>query len=125
MSAEHSETKNENIFFLKEQEIVVNDFAATGLILDVGGGGEGIIGQLKGNQVVAIDPNKRELEEAADGPLKIVMDANELLFLEDSFQVVTSFFTLMNIKASQHEKVFSEVYRVLRSGGQFLVWDLE
>lgn len=125
MSEEHSETKNENIFFLEEQEIVVNDFAATGLILDIGGGGEGIIGQLKGNQVVAIDPTKRELEEAADGPLKIVMDANELLFLENSFQVVTSFFTLMYINAPQHEKVLGEVHRVLRSGGRFLIWDLE
>ena len=125
MSEEHSETKNENIFFLEEQEIIINDFATIELILDIGGGGEGIIGQLKGKQVIAIDPNKRELENAADGPLKIVMDANELLFLDDSFQVVTSFFTLMYIKAPQHEKVFEEVYRVLRSGGRFLVWDLE
>ena len=37
-------------------------------ILDIGGGGEGIIGKLKGEQVVAIDPNKRELEEAARRP---------------------------------------------------------
>jgi len=45
--------------------------------LDIGGGGEGVIGQMKGKQVIAIDPNRRELEEAADGPLKIVMDARE------------------------------------------------
>jgi len=115
----------ENIFFLEEQEVSINDFDAAGFILDIGGGGEGVIGQLKNDQVIAIDPNRRELEEASDGPLKIVMDASELLFLDNTFQVVTSFFTLMYIKAPQHEKVFKEVFRVLDSGGRFLIWDLE
>ena len=73
--------ETENIFFLEKQEVVVNHFDAAGLILDIGGGGEGVIGQLKGNQVIAIDPNKRELEEAANGPLKIVMDAADFSFL--------------------------------------------
>ncbi len=125
MSEEHSEVRKEKIFFLKKQEVAVNDFDAAGLVLDIGGGGEGVIGQLKGKQVIAIDPNKKELENAADGPLKIVMDASELLFLDDSFHVATSFFTLMYIKASHHKKIFEEVYRVLVSGGRFLIWDLD
>lgn len=125
MSENHSEPKLDNIFFLEKQEVVVEDFDAAGFILDIGGGGEGVIGQLKKDQVIAIDPNRRELEEAADGPIKIIMDASELLFLDNTFQVVTSFFTLMYIKAPQLEKVFKEVFRVLDSGGRFLVWDLE
>ena len=125
MSDEHSHSGSENIFFLENQEITVNDFETVGLILDIGGGGEGIIGQLKAQQVIAIDPNRKELEEAPEGPLKIVMDASELLFLDHSFQVVTSFFTLMYIKTSQHEQVFKEVFRVLRPGGCFNIWDME
>jgi ubiquinone/menaquinone biosynthesis C-methylase UbiE len=80
---------------------------------------------MKGQQVVAIDPSRQELQEAADGPLKIVMDAGELMFLDGTFDVVTSFFTLMYIKSSKHQKVLGEVFRVLTSEGRFLIWDAE
>ena len=125
MSKNHSEQNMDHIFFLEPQEIVINDFDANGFILDIGGGGEGVVGQLKPDQVIAIDPNQKELEEAAEGPLKIVMDAADLKFLDNAFQTVTSFFTLMYIKNDQHEKVFQEIFRVLDTGGRFLVWDLE
>jgi hypothetical protein len=39
--------------------------------LDVGGGGEGVIGRLKGRQVIAIDIRKGEPEKADDGPMLI------------------------------------------------------
>ena len=95
------------------------------MILDIGGGGEGIIGRLKGRQVIAIDPSKRELEEAAPGPLKIVMDAADLQFLDESFNTVTSFYTLMYIKDLETQRqVFAEVYRILRGDGRFLIWDV-
>ena len=108
MSEKHPEISEDRIFFIKKQEVIIDDFDASGLVLDIGGGGEGIIGQIKGKQVVAIDPSIRELEGAPDGPLKIVMDAGDMLFLDDAFDVVTSFFTLMYIKGSEHEKVFIE-----------------
>jgi SAM-dependent methyltransferase len=123
MSDQHPEISEDRIYFFKEQEIVVNDFDASGYILDIGGGGEGIVGKLKGEQVVAIDPNKRELEEAAPGPLKIVMNGTDLQFLNNTFNMATAFFTLMYIKGHEHEKVFDEVYRVLSPGGRFLIWD--
>jgi ubiquinone/menaquinone biosynthesis C-methylase UbiE len=110
------------VFYITE-EISVKDFEAQGYVLDVGGGGEGVIGQLKGAQVIAIDPNRRELEEAAPGPLKIVMDARELQFLDCAFGAATAFFALMYIKSKDHEKVFDEVFRVLAPGGTFRVWD--
>ena len=125
MSEGHSEVSEDRIFFLDSQQVIVDDFDASRLILDIGGGGEGVIGQMKGKQVVAIDPSRRELEEAADGPLKIVMDAGDMLFLDDTFDVVTSFFTLMYIEGSEHEKVFEEVFRVLMSKGRFLIWDAD
>jgi SAM-dependent methyltransferase len=105
-------------------EVVVRDFPAEGLILDIGGGGEGVIGQLKGRQVAAIDLIKRELEEAPGEPLlKIVMDARDLKFLDGSFATATVFFTFMYIAPEDHAKVFTELHRIIRPGGRLLVWD--
>lgn|GEM_PF-1587750 len=39
-------------------------------ILDLGGGGEGVIGQLRGRQVTAVDIRQEELDEAPAGPTK-------------------------------------------------------
>ena len=106
-------------------EVTVPDFPAQGLILDIGGGGEGVIGQLKGQQVVAVDLSKRELEEAPGEPLvKIVMDARDLKFLDGTFDTATVFFTFMYIAPADHAKVFQEIHRVLRPGGRLLVWDV-
>jgi SAM-dependent methyltransferase len=105
-------------------EVAVPDFPAEGLILDIGGGGEGVIGQLKGRQVVAIDLLKQELVDAPDGPLlKIVMDARALGFLDGAFDTATVFFTFMYILPADHAKVFAELHRVIRPGGRLLVWD--
>jgi len=106
-------------------EVIVPDFRAEGLILDIGGGGEGVIGQLKGKQVIAIDLSKRELEEAPGKPLlKIVMDARELKFLDKTFDTATVFFTFMYIGPADHTKVLQEIHRVLRPGGRLLIWDV-
>jgi len=108
---------------LEPQVVEVEDFQAEGFILAIGGGGECVIGQLKGERVVAIDISRRELEEAPGDALKIVMDARDLKFLAGTFDAAASFFTLMYIDGSDHQKVFEEVLRVLRPGGRFLVWD--
>ncbi|HLJ45119.1 MAG TPA: class I SAM-dependent methyltransferase [Bryobacteraceae bacterium] len=105
------------------QDFVVADFQASGYVLDIGGGGEGIIGQLKPRQVIAIDVSRRELEEAPTGPLKIVMDATDLKFLDASFDTVTAFFSLMYMRPAIQQRVFAEAFRVLTRGGRWLIWD--
>ncbi len=121
---EHPRPEKERMYKFEMQTICLDDFECAGYILDIGGGGEGIIGQLKGTQVIAIDPNKRELAEAAPGPLKIAMDARDLQFLDESFAAATSFFTLMFIQElPDREKVMAEVFRVLKPGASFFIWD--
>ena len=115
--------------FMEEAHVVegrveMTPVEAEGFILDIGGGGEGIIGRLNGRDVVAIDLSIRELEETENESLKLVMDAADLKFLPSSFAATTSFFTLLYVDREKQEKVFSEVHRVLEEGGRFLIWDV-
>jgi SAM-dependent methyltransferase len=124
MSEGHQQPTPDQVYVIEAQEVTLADFPAEGFILDIGGGGEGIIGQLKGTQVVAIDPIQRELAESPAGPLKIVMDGSDLKFLDGAFQNVTAFFSFMFMPLNLHAKVLTESYRVLAPGGRFRVWDV-
>ncbi|MCC6569840.1 MAG: class I SAM-dependent methyltransferase [Anaerolineales bacterium] len=110
---------------MPEQSMKLEDFPAEGWILDIGGGGEGVIGRLKGSQVVAIDLYAWGMNRTPPGPLKIVMDATELKFLDHSFGTVTSFFTLMYMKPEAQQKALREAHRVLKPGGQLRIWEVE
>ncbi len=120
----HEPLSEEQVFIINKQKVILQDFDSSGYILDIGGGGEGTIGILKGEKVIAIDTRKEELEEAPKGPLKIVMDARALQFLDNTFGTVTAFFTFMYVKRSDRKKVVEEIYRVLKPGGDVLVWDV-
>lgn len=95
----------------------------SGKILDIGGGGEGIIGRVYPSQVVAIDKSQAELDEAPDGFEKICMDATDLSFEDGSFEHATFFYSLMFIPKSQHRLSILEATRVLSPGGQLHIWD--
>ncbi|MDI6638051.1 MAG: class I SAM-dependent methyltransferase [Bacillota bacterium] len=91
--------------------MVVPDIDSGDYILDIGGGGESIIGKLKGNRVIVIDLKRDDLLEATNDALKIVMDARDMRFVEESFWRVTSSFTLMYVEPSDVAKVFRDAYR--------------
>ena len=111
-------------FVIPQQELHLADFDNKGeWILDLGGGGEGIIGMMKGRDVIAIDKQKRELEETSNDSLKIVMDMKALNFLDGIFSTVTAFFTFMYIPEDAFDEIFKEIWRIMKPGGQLLVWE--
>ena len=79
-----------------------------GSILDIGGGGEGIIGRLYKSAVTAIDNVQEELDEAPDCCKKLLMDAAELDFDNESFDNVTFFYSLMYMDTETKEKALKE-----------------
>lgn len=96
-----------------------------GSILDIGGGGEGVIGQIYGKKVIAIDNRQEELDEAPDCCQKELMDATELLFPDESFDQVTFFYSLMYMTEEiQHQAIY-EAARVLKVDGSINIWDCD
>ena len=94
-----------------------------GRILDVGGGGEGVIGRLYPKQVVAIDNDADELYEAPGDFERLLMDATEMTFPDASFDAATFFYSLMFMTADEQRAALAEATRVLRPGGRLCVWD--
>ena len=95
----------------------------SGSILDLGGGGEGVIGRVYGADVTAIDVRQEELDEAPDGPRKLCMDACALAFPNESFAHVTAFYFFMYLEKAQFGAALSEAFRVLTPGGGLHIWD--
>ena len=94
-----------------------------GSILDIGGGGEAVIGRVYGDRVTAIDNCQEELDEAPNCCTKLLMDAEELSFADGSFDNVTFFYTLMYMTEKTQGKAICEATRVLKAGGTLCIWD--
>ena len=96
-----------------------------GSILDIGGGGEGIIGRCYTDRVTAIDNRQDELDQAPDVCRKLLMDATALEFENGTFDHVTSFYTLMFMDSETQRQAIQEAARVLKQGGKLHIWDCE
>ena len=93
-----------------------------GKILDIGGGGEGIIGRLYGPQVIAIDYRQDELDEAPASCEKRLMDATALDFADNTFDALTAAFGIRNFQ--NLDACLKEMCRVLKKGGQLSILEL-
>jgi len=98
-----------------------------GKVIDIGGGGEGVMAQVGGAAVVAVDKLVSEIHEArgkAPHAAWVVADGAELPFQSHSFDGATAFFSCMYMANDLKEKVLKEAWRVLRQGGEFWIWDV-
>ncbi len=105
------------------QEIIIDKKEFNGIMLDVGGGGEGIIGKVYGKKAVSIDKLENELDETQNEAVKMVMDACSLNFEDDSFDAAAFFYSLMYMTVDDKQKALSEAARVLKSDGFIEIWD--
>ena len=123
------EDKYSHVFFTELISIKLEPISTEGRILDIGGGGEATISQLEDERCVAIDLSQGELDSIKKrvpslNSLMLTMDARELQFIDHSFEIATCFFSLMYMTKDDQVKAFSELFRVLKTGGKVLIWDL-
>ncbi|MCE7741567.1 MAG: methyltransferase domain-containing protein [Candidatus Heimdallarchaeota archaeon] len=107
------------------QQIVIEK-TPDGSIIDIGAGGEGVIAQIGGKRVTAIDKRQDEIDEAIDKAPDanwMVADALNLPFEAEEFDGATSFFCGMYMSNDDKRKSIQEIYRVLKPGGEFWIWD--
>ncbi len=105
------------------QIIEMEPIDCTGLILDIGGGDDGVIGLLQKNVVIAIGTGEPGPDESLTGPVNVIMDATDMQFHAGTFDLAAAFFTLTCFPPEKRGRLFRECHRVLRPGGRFLIWD--
>lgn len=107
------------------QKISLKELSTEGLILDIGGGGEGLVSRIGGEKVCAVDIRMSEIREAQihGAPANwFVGDGQRLGFKDASFDTVTLWFSLgymreWNIKL----RVLEEAKRVLTKQGEISI----
>ena len=108
-----------------KQHVVIQEIPQ-GRVIDIGGGGEGVIARAGGARIVAIDKYVSEIHEARAKALDVpwmVADATELPYQSSCFDSATAFFSCMYMPDDVKENVFKEARRVLKRGGEFWIWD--
>lgn len=92
----------------------------SGTLLDLGcGGGWALFAQ--GREVVGVDIAQRSLEAAHEMyPLTVAAHWTKLPFADNSFDTVVSSDVLGHVPFDEKDRVFAELYRVLKPGGRTL-----
>lgn len=107
------------------QELTVSSIP-NGSVLDIGGGGEGVIAQIGRERITAIDKLESEIKEAQPNAPEakwVVADASKLDFPDNYFDNATAFFSGMYMTLETLKDVFLEVNRLIPMKGEFWVWD--
>lgn len=98
-----------------------------GFVVDIGGGGEGVIAKACGRETVGVDIRKGEIGEAKSrGAVAnwVLCDACSMPFRNGTFDVATFFFSLMYMKTFERKQtVLLETRRILKSDGLLCLWD--
>ncbi|MFQ5833974.1 MAG: class I SAM-dependent methyltransferase [Candidatus Thorarchaeota archaeon] len=109
------------VFETPLQEIDLKSIEFKGLVIDIGGGGEGLVSRLEGERVCAVDVSLDRIREARiHGPSAhwTVADGCSLCFRRDTFNVATLWFSLGYMRDWETKKaVLEEAHRVLRPNG--------
>ena len=116
-----------NAFRKPKQHVVIQRMPA-GRVIDIGGGGEGVIAQAGGAGVVAIDRYMSEIHEAKGKATQaewMVADATQLPYKNHCLDSATAFFSCMYMTDDVKQKVFREAGRVLKRDGEFWIWDAQ
>jgi ubiquinone/menaquinone biosynthesis C-methylase UbiE len=111
---------------VKKMNRILIEKIPKGNILDIGGGGEGIIAQIGRERVTAVDKYQGEIDQAknkAPEATWVLANAKELDYEDGFFNSATSFFSIMYMSNEEKTEVFEEVYRLLKTDGEFWVWD--
>ena len=107
------------------QKINLKKFDDESLILDIGGGGEGLVSRIAGNRVCALDIRMSEVREAqihGHSSNWFVADGMSLCFKDETFDIVTLWFSLGYMSSwSTKEAVLREASRILKTGGQLSI----
>ncbi len=118
--------KNESIFRPPIQKVCLNSIDVGGLILDVGGGGEGLVARIGGDKVCAVDINLDKIREARihkESANWFNCDGRNLCFKSKVFDMATLWFALGYMRTWQmKESVLREVYRVLKDEALLSIW---
>jgi ubiquinone/menaquinone biosynthesis C-methylase UbiE len=98
-----------------------------GLVLDIGGGGEGTIAKACGGETLCVDVSRTEIREAKSrGAVAnwVLCDARSMPFRNGIFDVATFFFSLMYVRTyGKKLALMIEARRVLKSNGSLYLWD--
>lgn len=112
---------------VKPKRYIVIPEIPVGRVLDIGGGGEGVIAQVGGGRVIAIDKYMSEIDEArgkAPAANWMVADATAMPHPANVIDHATAFFSCMYMPDDVIEKVFRETWRILKTGSEFWIWDI-
>jgi len=107
------------------QKITLDHIQTEGVILDIGGGDEGLVSRIEGSKVCAVDIRLSEIREAQIyGPPAnwFVADGRNLCFQNDVFDVVTLWFSLGYMSDwAIKQSVLIEAHRVLDKKGKLWI----
>ena len=114
-------TEGRSVFETPIQHIELQELPTDRLILDIGGGGEGLASRIGKQRVCAIDFRMSEIREAQihDAPSSwFACDARSLCFTDSTFDFSTIWFSLGYMWNDDTKRsVLNEVFRVLKPGG--------